>query len=385
MSTVVIDRKDELVMKLAHYFITEENYTPIVVNGVKDEIWLENNEGPYKIVRINSNYIHNNEQYQFDMYKTKNIMRQVKKKTFSFSMNALNILLDVNDDVELKEDKHVSAIRIHSEKDIKKKKTLLEAFPMIKDKLISDTKGIDLIINVTKDINEKTEEENKQYESTFRPKKIVCTNIIVMINIVLFVAMYLLGNGSTDNMTLYRFGALFGPAVRAGEIWRLLSCAFLHAGVLHLFFNMYALNILGTQVETYIGRARFLFIYFVSALSGSLMSMAFSNSLSVGASGAIFGLMGCLLYFGYHYRMYLGSALKSQIIPLIVLNLLIGFTSSSIDNAAHIGGLVGGFLAAIAIGIQNKTKTNEKVNGWITLILYLIFMGYLAFSGIYFR
>ena len=69
MSEVVINKKDEVVMKLVHYFVTKENYTPIVVTGAKDEIWLENQDGPYRIIRINSNYIHNDEQFDFDLFK----------------------------------------------------------------------------------------------------------------------------------------------------------------------------------------------------------------------------------------------------------------------------------------------------------------------------
>ena len=86
MEKVIVSKTDEIIMKLMHYFVTEENYTPIIVNGVKDEIWLENTENYYKIIRINANYIHNIEQYNYDLYKVKKIVAQVKKKTLSFKM-----------------------------------------------------------------------------------------------------------------------------------------------------------------------------------------------------------------------------------------------------------------------------------------------------------
>ena len=79
MDSVVVQKKDDIVMRLIHYFITEKNYTPIVVRGVKDEVWLENDEGPYRIIRINSNYIHNEEQFNMDVFKTKNVMKKIKK------------------------------------------------------------------------------------------------------------------------------------------------------------------------------------------------------------------------------------------------------------------------------------------------------------------
>ena len=119
----------------------------------------------------------------------------------------------------------------------------------------------------------------------------------------------------------------------------------------------------------------------MSAIIGSLFSMLLTKGVSVGASGAIFGLMGSLLYFGYHYRVYLGTVLKSQIIPLIVINLLIGFTSSGIDNFAHIGGLIGGILTSMAVGVKYKSNKSDIING---IIMSTIFIGFLVYM-IFFR
>ena len=388
MDNVNVRKKDEIVMKLVHYFITEENYTPIVVNGVKDEVWLENSDGLYRIIRINSNYIHNEEQYDFDIMKTRNVIKQIKRKTLSFSINALNIFLDVNDSVELFEEKNISALKLSSVKDVKKAGGLASLFPQINDKLLDDTKGLELIVNVTKDINKKTASENKKYENVFKPKPIIMTKAIMAICIIMFALMYILGNGSNDGTTLYAFGALNGPAIRNGsilDIFRIISSTFIHAGVLHIFFNMYFLNIVGTQVETYVGRWKFLLIYLISAISGSLMSLIFLNdpqSISVGASGAIFGLLGSLAYFGYHYRLYFNSVIKTQIIPILFMNLALGFMVPGIDNAAHVGGLIGGVLITMAVGISGKSKKSEIINGIIVTILYLAFLSYFAFVGI---
>jgi rhomboid protease GluP len=142
---------------------------------------------------------------------------------------------------------------------------------------------------------------------------------------------------------------------------------------------MYSLYIIGSQLENFVGKRKFIFIYLVSAISGSLLSCIFSDSLSVGASGAIFGLLGSLLYFGYHYRLYLGSVVRSQIIPIIILNLLLGLSISGIDNFAHIGGLIGGFLATMAVGINGKSTKSEQINGFIVLAIYLIFLSVMLF------
>ena len=100
-------------------------------------------------------------------------------------------------------------------------------------------------------------------------------------------------------------------------------------------------------------------------------------SIFIGASGAIFGLLGAMLYFGYHYRVYLGEVLKTQIIPLIIINLVIGFTFSGIDNYGHIGGLIGGALATMALGVKHKSTTSERINGTIITIIIFVFLYYL--------
>src|SRR5690625_3696851 len=140
---VTMDKKDEMIMRLVHYFITEENYNPIVVNGVKDEIWLQNQEGPYKIIRINDNYIHNKEQYEFDILKLRNVISQLKRKTLSCSMNALNILLDVNEDVSLEDNKNIASVALKNGALIKSKK-VLDIFPDINHKMLLNEKGLDL-------------------------------------------------------------------------------------------------------------------------------------------------------------------------------------------------------------------------------------------------
>lgn len=386
MSTVVMNKKDEIIMKLVHYFITEENYNPIVVNGVKDEIWLENQDGPYRIIRINSNNIFNKEQLTYDFYKIESIVKQIKKKTFSFNVNTLNILLDVNEDLKIEPTKSITPVSL-VENDLNiTNQGILEAFPNINEKLLKDTTGVDLIINVTKDINAKTERDNKVYDKTFRPKRIIFTNILIAACVIMFIITCMIdGIGAISGITnavAIKLGANNIQLLQSGEVWRLLTHAFLHASLIHLLINMYSLYILGRQIETFMGKWKFLFIYLVSAITGGLLSalLGSPNILSVGASGAIFGLAGALLYFGYHFRNYLGTAIKNQILPVIILNLAIGFLSSGIDNYAHIGGLLGGIFACMAVGVTGRSKNFEKINGVLCLLVYIGIMCYFIFA-----
>ncbi len=378
----IINKNDELVMKLLHYFITEKGYNPIVLHGAQNEIWLENLDQDYKIVRIVSNYIHNDEQLDFDIFKTKNIMKKIKRKTFSFNMNALSIFVNLGDNVHFNNDKFGSnliAIDLKDFNDLENNQAIIKSFPDICKKEETNEDGFNLFMKLTKEINDKNEDEAKKAEDIFTKKRPVITYALIIINVLVFLAMYIFGKGSEDTLTLLLFGANYPVLVRAGDYYRLITSAFLHAGLLHLIFNNYALYVIGSQLESFLGKAKFLIIYLVSAICGSLMSMLFSDGISVGASGAIFGLLGSLLYFGYNYRVYLGTVLKSQIIPLIILNLVIGFITPGIDNAAHIGGLLGGLGMTMALGIKYKTSTFEKVNGKIIMAVYVGFLIFMAF------
>ncbi len=379
MPVITINKNDEIMMSLAHYFITKKDYVPINVQGAHDEVWLENIEGPYRVIRICAKSIYNDEQYNIDLYKIRYILKQIKRKTLSFKVPTLNICLNVNNKVNLFNRYDINSITVNSMEEIKENPALNNAFPDIKDNLIESNNNLDLIINVTNDISQKTEKSNKFFEKVFSPKKIIVTKVLILINIIMFLLMYILGNGSTDTMTLLLFGANYAPLVKSGQVWRLLTSAFLHIGLVHLLVNMYSLSIIGTQIENYIGKWKYIAIYIISAISGSLLSLVTGSSISAGASGAIFGLLGSLLYFGYHYRLYLNSVLRNQIIPVIVINLIISFLLPGIDALAHIGGLIGGYLSTMALGIEEKSHKRDKINGWITLTLYLAFLIFMVF------
>ena len=366
-----ISKKDEIVMRLVHYFITEEDYQPIIVNGVKNEIWLENLDAPYKVIRINSNYIHNIDQLKFDNFKIKNVTRQIKKKTFSFNMKTLNILLDLNDDVEISQGKNIDNFKVDSLKDVRKDDGLGGIFPKLKTMTLNKGDDFETILNLTADISKKNEKENEEYEKVFAPKKIVFTYALIAINVIMYILEVIYPKLVVDGMILDPV------AVRAGEYYRLFTSMFLHADIIHLGMNMYALYVVGREVENYLGKEKFLLIYFISGIAGSLLS-CMGNHYSLGASGAIFGLFGALLYFGYYYRLYFGSVLIRQILPVILVNLLIGFTIPGIDSAAHIGGLFGGIFSCMALGVSDKKNAN-RLNGLIITLIYLGVLIYLVF------
>ena len=214
-----------------------------------------------------------------------------------------------------------------------------------------------------------------------KERKPLITYGLIIINLIIFLLMYVFGNGSEDINTLINFGANYAPLTKTGEYYRLISSAFLHIGLLHLFFNLYALYIVGTQIEQFFGKVKYILIYLFSAIMGSLFTLVLSseNTVSAGASGAIFGLFGALLYFGYTYRGYIGNTIINQIVPVIVLNLFIGLSSTNIGNAAHIGGLIGGYALSLALGADIEEERSQKINGMIITIILTAFMVYMGF------
>ena len=123
MNEVIITKNDEIVMKLIHYFIVKQKYNPIILHGAKDEVWLEKLDGDYKIIRIVSGYIHNDEQLNYDVYKTKQIIKNIKKRTFSIDMQALSIFVNLGDNVHLEnfsEIQNIDLLDVKTTKDLKK-------------------------------------------------------------------------------------------------------------------------------------------------------------------------------------------------------------------------------------------------------------------------
>lgn len=376
MEQIKINNKDVIIMNLTHYFITEEDYNPVIVHGISDEVWLENMNSPYKIIRIVSKHIHNNEQLDFDKFRAKQIVKKLKRKTFSFKMHVINIYIDLGDNVTdvSDEDSQDVSVVINKISDIKKS-MLSEIFPQIVEKTHHEEHGMEFLLKITDDINSHNERKNKKMEKIFSSKKMVVTYIIIALCLVMF---FVSGFGM-DVMQLIKYGANVGSLVKSGEVYRLISYMFLHAGIMHLFFNMYSLYIVGPRVEDFFGKWKFLLIYFISGISGGLLSVALNDEVvAVGANGAIFGLFGALLYFAYNYRGYIGSIVRSQILPIVIYNLFLGFFIPGIDMWGHVGGLLGGIISANMLGtIENKKYTVSNI------LLFVLYFGFLIYLGLF--
>jgi membrane associated rhomboid family serine protease len=188
-------------------------------------------------------------------------------------------------------------------------------------------------------------------------------------------------SATSASSSLINDGGLSAPAIDAGDYWRLLTAGFLHAGLAHLFFNMFSLYILGTLLEPLIGRLRFGLIYFTALLAGSFGALELDpNSLTVGASGAIFGLMGAAAVVMRGRGMNL---MESGLGVWIVLNLVFTFAVSNISIGGHIGGLIGGTLAALMLfDVRERLRLPEQAAiALCVLVAIVAVVGSIAISS----
>jgi rhomboid protease GluP len=191
------------------------------------------------------------------------------------------------------------------------------------------------------------------------------TYVLFGLNIAIFILMTFAG-GTTNEATLIAFGVKSNVLIDQGEYWRFITPIFIHIGLLHLFFNSYALWMVGPQVEKLYGSARFVLLYILTGVAGVAGSYIYRpEGLSAGASGAIFGLFGVLLVFGLRYRHnvppFFRRAVGTGVLPVILINLFIGLTIPNIDNSAHVGGLLAGMALAAVIPFERPNAQTPAI------------------------
>jgi membrane associated rhomboid family serine protease len=200
------------------------------------------------------------------------------------------------------------------------------------------------------------------------------TRILIALNVIIYLITVVQGFGiNSPGGDLFLRFALYGPAVAQGDWWRLFTAAFLHANLVHIGFNMLALWWFGAPVEEYLGRARFIGLYIVSGLAGSAGALYTNKGVTVGASGAIFGVLGAMAVIEWATT---GKLLGGNAVTLIVINLAIGLAYNSsggnISIGGHIGGLIGGVLCTLAFsrwGRGNAAYGRLGLTGILGLVL----------------
>lgn len=360
---------DYLFWRLADYLITNQDYRLIQVNEDGQELWLENvSNKQAQIIRLLRRNLDWSKWMQRDIEATASIGERFRRKYIRGELHIVNIYVTTYPPVDDYEFRIEEPFFYPEWKKTQVTTFLLETNQLDHSfNLISNRLGYPISITLDKKYDEQEVLELKQLTLTHSVNKVqkekaifengkpFFTYILLVIQIAIFLLVEV--NGGSDNTsTLIKFGAKFNPLIIEGEWWRLITPVFLHIGFLHLIMNSLALYYMGPLVERIFGNSRFILIYLFAGFAGALASFALSPNISAGASGAIFGCFGALLYFGVIYPKLFFRTMGMNILVVIGINLAFGFTIQGIDNAGHIGGLIGGFLASGVLHIPKRKK-----------------------------
>jgi membrane associated rhomboid family serine protease len=208
------------------------------------------------------------------------------------------------------------------------------------------------------------------------------TKVLIAINVAVYLITVFQSHSTTPNGSIVTKYLLYGPAVANGDWWRLITAMFLHASILHIGFNMYVLWVIGTPVEQYLGKARYLGLYLVSGLAGSAGALLQAPATPVvGASGAIFGILGAMLILEWQIT----GRLAGQAAALIAINLVISFVIPGISWGGHVGGLIGGILIMLAYGHWGDRGRAQYGQLGLGGVLGLLGVGVASVALSYFR
>ncbi len=382
----MVYRQDYTFWKLTRTLVLEKEYRVLQISTTSQEIWLESFERDLpKLVRILRYDLDWGNWMQRDMETTLQKVRSVSKQLGLKKVDVANIYVSTYPPVDDYQQRLEKPLHIKDNRtQINMKTFLLHADTAKEDSRLQlladfsiedfkntpgpliDTSGIE---SLKREVLQETQRRIKSEQRIFQYSKPFFTYFFITIQLLMFLLLEQRG-GSTNIDTLLTFGAKENNLILNGEWWRFFTPIVLHIGIFHLLMNTLALYFLGSAVERIFGRTRFLILYIFAGFAGTLGSFLFSSSISAGASGAIFGLFGALLYFGMSYPKLFFRTMGTNFITIIFINLAFGFIVPGIDNAGHIGGLIGGFLASGIVSLpEKKIYINSIIYAIVTVLL----------------
>ncbi|NEU30740.1 rhomboid family intramembrane serine protease [bacterium LRH843] len=363
---------DYYFWRIIHHYVVDKGFR--VLEQQKSEIWLEDELKPHRLYRIVRMDVDWSNWLRQDVHTTVKRFELVRRQLRLSQIEGENMYVSLYPPVDSWEEIVNARYASHNKKTIVHT-TLIPRhgsteMPARELSLppVSDKESVEeleqAISTIQKRINEVKKEREEKERSLFSYGRPVVTYMLLLAVAVMFYILEKNG-GSTKVLTLIEFGAKYNPLILTGEWWRLVSSMFLHIGFLHLMMNSLALYYLGGAVERMYGTGRFIIIYLIAGLIGSIASFAFNAQVAAGASGAIFGCFGALLYFGMiHKKLFLRTMGKS-VFMILGINLVFGFTIPMIDNGAHIGGLIGGFLASAIVHLPKHKWSFRQVGAFV--------------------
>ncbi|MDT0109250.1 rhomboid family intramembrane serine protease [Listeria booriae] len=380
--------------RLTNYFLVEEGYRLIHLHEKKQELWLDNPAQKKRpVIRIQMKELSWANVVERDIEQVMRVCEDLRKQMGRLKLPLINIYItpfapvgDISEwfDKPLQSDNEkISLNNILIDKEAANAQLPdLEASLDIPAGTFHVPEDIDeaavvrersQVINY---ITAKVSEEQVQA----RKEKPYVTYVLLAIQIAVFLIMTFTGGTSNNTYNLVRWGAKFNPLIYAGEWWRFITPMFIHIGLLHLLMNSVVLYIIGPMAEKLYGKWRYALIYFISGITGVVASFVFNVNVSAGASTAIFGIFGALLYLVVLKPHIYARSLGISIAGLVVVNLVVDLFSQGIDLAGHIGGLVGGFLIAGALSMPNQYFHWRRVLYGISVVALTAFFLWFGFS-----
>ncbi|WP_181350111.1 rhomboid family intramembrane serine protease [Thalassobacillus sp. CUG 92003] len=384
--------QEYIVWSMAYDLAVNHDFEIVYLNETNNEIWLATmQQRKQHILRFQLKQVDWKNQLQQDLGKT---VQQVKQNRHFF--NGRNIMIHsvyvaehppVGEWEHLLQPQHVKGNKnmqiqgyyLSDDQKMTGRKAIYEQFGLSTVPIALPENMIELedkVRALKQGLSSFQQQKRKEKERVFNQGNVALTYILLAINVAIYLMVEANG-GSLSVSNLIEFGAKYNPAIIDGEWWRIVSSMFLHIGMLHLFMNMLALFYLGSAVERIFGTWRFGLIYFLAGIFGGMASFMLNPAVSAGASGAIFGLFGALLFFGLQYKRIFFQTMGKNLIFIIALNIVFGLAVPQIDNGAHIGGMVGGFIASFIVYLPTKRHVM-----WQSLAV-IIYIGATLGMGIY--
>ena len=343
---IKLDIESEFVLNLVAYLTQVEGY---VFVGNETEVWLENLAHPkIQLIYINSGRSMTAVYANYITHKMEIISKQIKRK---FLMSKIKTLILNTSEIDISVQNgsyaNTSIISVKSAQEAYNDETLTSLFPTIAN--------FDLTANIN-EIALKLKAQTKKRATDeirwakFKIKPIV-TYSYVFVLFVFFVYLWFRQQNLQRLFVAIHYGSTYNPLIIAGEYWRLFAAAFMHLDLTHLLFNAMFIYRFGGMIENIFGKWRLIAIILTSALISSLFGFAFSTNFSLGASGVAYGFIGASVFLAFEMRKTFMPILKQVILPMLVISTVFSMFMPNIDHYGHLGGFIGGFLAASIVGV----------------------------------
>ncbi|UCZ54555.1 rhomboid family intramembrane serine protease [Bacillus shivajii] len=383
--------------EIVYHLVVKEGMRVVHINKNASEVWVEDDrKEPYQIIRLAEKDLDWSNQLKQDIKSTHERAKQVRKQLGLRQANVVNVIISqyppVDDYQEIvdqplpfsaggKQQQRTILVTLDNLTEtlfpLATEWSLHEMPSFISSDRVEDEESV--IRSLRRAVQHSSDKRLEGERNLFFFGKPIFTYIILGCILAVYTVVEQFGS-TTNPETLITFGAKFNPLILEGEWWRFFSAMFLHIGIFHLLMNSLALFYLGGAVERIFGTSRFFIIYFLAGLAGSVASFAFNENVSAGASGAIFGCFGALLYFGVRYKRLFFRTMGMNVIVILVINLAFGFMVPMVDNGAHIGGLIGGFVASAIVGMPNHSHQPKRLVAFISGGLALIALLFYAYN-----